>query len=197
MCDIVSAENLPPDGCLGGCASKQDDQQSNKNSIQFIYFFSNFFPLTFLMLLTLDFLQQKPSNDPSEKIVFSNNLEASEEQQRLIALHVMTNTRSCRKWLRTKNPEKSWKVGEKTWHLGLIYTYIVRTVLFIEICFQVSGPAKTHGPVVIPRSESSHGKSSCESQTLWRKAVHFRTHQPSNLPSKDYFFRNLGYSHTR
>jgi len=29
-----------------------------------------------------------------------NVFEASEEQQRLIALHVMTNTRSCRKWLR-------------------------------------------------------------------------------------------------
>lgn len=171
---------------------------NNQTKFYSVHFFFQFLSTDISHVINVGFTSNKnPSNDPSEKMVFSNNLEASEEQQRLIALHVMTNTRSCRKWLRTKNPEKSWKVGKPTWHLGLIYTYIVRTVLFIEICFQVSGPAKTHGPVVIPRSESSHGKSSCESQTLWRKAVHFRTHQPSNLPSKDYFFRNLGYSHTR
>lgn len=161
-------------------------------------FFSNFFPLTFLMLLTLDFLQQKPiKRSIGENCVF--------QQPWGLGRATTIDCVACDDQ-HTKLPKmvKDQKPGEilEGWKTYLtlrtyIYTYIVRTVLFIEICSQVSGPAKTHGPVVIPRSESSHGKSSCESQTLWREAVHFRTHQPSNLPSKDYFFGNLGYSHTR
>jgi len=93
--------------------SKMTNNQTKILFSSFIFF--QFLSTDISHVINVGFTSNKnPSNDPSETIVFSNNLEASEEQQRLIALHVMTNTRSCRKWLRTKNPEKSWKVGKPT-----------------------------------------------------------------------------------
>ena len=171
---------------------------NNQTKILFSSFiFSNFFPLTFLMLLTLDSSNKNPSRDPSEKIVFSHSPWGLGRATTIDCVACDDQHTKLPKMVTDQKPGEILE-GWKTYltSLGLIYTYIVRTVLFIEICFQVSGPAKTHGPVVIPRSESSHGKSSCESQTLWREAVNFRTHQPSNLPSKGSFFPNLGYSHT-